>query len=128
MRTARRRRWVSSPVSARGSRRLATTSSSATSLPCGAAARAQPRAAARSWPALGGPLQRFARHANLISRQFLLDAVAGEFSESLADLVSAIAVSDARMRVVSARRVVRIGHSSGADALDRAAVRPAPLR
>jgi hypothetical protein len=67
--------------------------------------------------ALGGPLQRFAARSNLISRQFLLDAVVGEFSESLADLVSALAVSDVGRALVSARRIVRIGHSSGADAL-----------
>ena len=67
--------------------------------------------------ALGGPLQRFAARSNLISRQFLLDAVASEFSESLTDLVSALAVGDAGRALIGARRVVRIGHSSGADAL-----------
>lgn len=67
--------------------------------------------------ALGGPLERFAARSNLISRQFLLDAVAGEFSESLADLVSAIAVGHVGRALASAGRVVRIGHSSGADAL-----------
>lgn len=66
---------------------------------------------------LAEPIERLAAGTNLISRQFLLDAVAGEFSEALADLVSAMGVNDARRIRAAAARVVRIGHSSGADSL-----------
>jgi hypothetical protein len=66
---------------------------------------------------LAEPIERLAADANLVSRQFLLDAAAGEFSQALADLVSAMAADDARRTLAAAARVVRIGHSSGADSL-----------
>jgi hypothetical protein len=54
---------------------------------------------------------------NLISRQFILDALAGEVSEPLAELVRALwQRDDARFRTF-ASRVAGIGHSSGADSL-----------
>ncbi len=62
-------------------------------------------------------LARLAAAANLISRQFILNALEGEFSEWLAELALAIAVQDDRRLRESAARVVRIGHSSGADSL-----------
>jgi hypothetical protein len=72
------------------------------------------------WPYLrdlSEPVLQFARTANLISRQYLLNALAGEFSESLAQVVSGIAgCDDLRLRE-SAAQLVRVGHSSGADSL-----------
>jgi hypothetical protein len=67
--------------------------------------------------ALTDPLARLAASGNLISRQFILDALEGEFSESLAELVSAISAHDEACLRASAVRVLRIGHSSGADSL-----------
>ena len=58
-----------------------------------------------------------AARTNLISRQFILDALAGEVSEHLAELVRALCLQDdARFRAF-ASRVAGIGHSSGADSL-----------
>ena len=72
------------------------------------------------WPYLSGlsePVMQFARSANLISRQYLLNALAGEFSESLAQVVWAVSGSDdLRVREATAQ-LVRVGHSSGADCL-----------
>jgi uncharacterized protein DUF2877 len=66
---------------------------------------------------LSGPVLQFALTANPISRQYLLNALAGEFSESLAQVVLSIAgYDDARVRE-SAARLVHVGHSSGADSL-----------
>lgn len=66
---------------------------------------------------LTAPLTRLAAAANLISRQFLLNAVEGEFSESLAQLVLAVQADDEPRLRDSAERLVRVGHSSGADSL-----------
>ncbi len=66
---------------------------------------------------LAEPIERLAAGTHLISRQFLLNAVVGEFSEPLAELVSAMAVNDAPRVLAGATRVVLIGHSSGADSL-----------
>jgi hypothetical protein len=61
---------------------------------------------------LSGPVMQFARSANLISRQYLLNALAGEFSESLAQVVLGIAgYDDLRLRGSTAK-LVRVGHSS----------------
>ena len=71
-------------------------------------------------PFLGGliaPMTRLAAAANLISRQFMVNALAGEFSESLAQVVLAIATHDKLRLQESAARLVRVGHSSGADSL-----------
>ena len=62
-------------------------------------------------------LTRLAAAANVISRQFIFNALEGEFSEWLAELVAAIALHDAVRLRESVARVVRIGHSSGADSL-----------
>jgi hypothetical protein len=61
-------------------------------------------------------LTRLADAANVISRQFIFNALEGEFSEWFAELVLAIAQDDLSLRE-SVARVVRIGHSSGADSL-----------
>jgi hypothetical protein len=66
---------------------------------------------------LFAPLSRLAAAANLISRQFLLNALEGEFSESLAQLVFAVQADDEPWLRDSASRLVRVGHSSGADSL-----------
>jgi hypothetical protein len=67
--------------------------------------------------ALSDTLARLVASGNLISRQFILDALEGEFSESLAELVSAISARDGARLRASAAQLVRIGHSSGADSL-----------
>ncbi len=66
---------------------------------------------------LYGPVMQFALTANLISRQYLLNALAGEFSESLAQVVVGIAGNDDLRLRESTARLVRVGHSSGADSL-----------
>lgn len=63
------------------------------------------------------PVTRLAAAANAISRQFMLNALAGEFSESLAQVVLAIAGRDQLWLQETAARLVRVGHSSGADSL-----------
>jgi hypothetical protein len=63
------------------------------------------------------PLTRLAAAANAISRQFMLNALAGEFSESLAQVALAIAARDELLLQQSTARLVRVGHSSGADSL-----------
>lgn len=71
-------------------------------------------------PFLGGliaPVTRLAAAANLISRQYMLNALAGEFSEALAQVVLGVAVRDDLRLRESAARLVRVGHSSGADSL-----------
>ncbi|HTS55772.1 MAG TPA: DUF2877 domain-containing protein [Burkholderiales bacterium] len=62
-------------------------------------------------------LAPLAAAANLISRQFIFNALEGEFSEGLAELVSAIATRDEVRLRESVAQVVRVGHSSGADSL-----------
>jgi len=62
-------------------------------------------------------LAQLAAAANVISRQFLLNALAGEFSELLAQVVSAIAACDGPLLQQSIARLARVGHSSGADSL-----------
>ena len=72
------------------------------------------------WPylsELSGPVMQFALAANLISRQYLLNALAGEFPESLAQVVVGIAGNDDLRLRESTARLVRVGHSSGADSL-----------
>jgi len=66
---------------------------------------------------LAGAVTRLAAAANLISRQFMLNAVEGEFSEALAQVVLAAGAFDERRLGDSAVRLVRVGHSSGADSL-----------
>ena len=66
---------------------------------------------------LSGSIRQFALTANLISRQYLLNALGGEFSESLAQVVWGIAAHDKLRLRQSAERLVRVGHSSGADSL-----------
>ena len=66
---------------------------------------------------LTAALARLAATAKLISRQFISNALEGEFSEWLAELVWAIAAQDDLRLRQSTARVVRIGHSSGADSL-----------
>ena len=66
---------------------------------------------------LSGSVRQFALTANLISRQYLLNALAGEFSESLAQVVWGIGAHDKLRLRQSAERLVRVGHSSGADSL-----------
>ncbi len=66
---------------------------------------------------LSGPVMQFALAANLISRQYLLNALAGEFSESLAQVVLGIARHDDLRLRESAAQLVRVGHSSGADSM-----------
>jgi hypothetical protein len=63
------------------------------------------------------PLTRLAATTHAISRQFLLDALAGEFGEPLSDLAVAISMRDQRRVSAAAQRVLRVGHTSGADAL-----------
>ncbi len=63
------------------------------------------------------PVTRLAAAGNSISRQFMLNALAGEFSESLAQVVLAVAAHDELRLRQSAARLVRVGHSSGADSL-----------
>ena len=63
------------------------------------------------------PVARLAAGTNLISRQFILDALEGEFSEWLAELMTAISGhDDARVRVCAAQ-MLALGHSSGADSI-----------
>jgi hypothetical protein len=66
---------------------------------------------------LTAPLARLAAASNPISRQFMLNAVEGEFAEGLVQLVAAIAVHDERLVRATAERVACVGHSSGCDAL-----------
>jgi len=66
---------------------------------------------------LGNHVRRLAEHTNAISRQFLLNAVAAEFSESLALTIRAVCRQDRAAVLRAAARTVRIGHSSGADSL-----------
>jgi hypothetical protein len=66
---------------------------------------------------LVAPLTGLAAAANPISRQFLSNALEGEFSESLARLVLAVQADDQPRLRESVARLVRIGHSSGADSL-----------
>lgn len=67
--------------------------------------------------ALSAPLAQLAASGNSISRQFIADALEGEFSEPLVDIVSAISLHNGASLRASAIRVIRIGHSSGADSL-----------
>ncbi|HYL19052.1 MAG TPA: DUF2877 domain-containing protein [Burkholderiales bacterium] len=66
---------------------------------------------------LHGPLARLGATSHPISRQFLMDALEGEFSETLSDLAVAIRMRDRECAATAAQRVMRIGHTSGADAL-----------
>jgi len=63
------------------------------------------------------PLARLAATSHPISRQFLVDALEGEFCEPLSDLAIAISTLDRERASKAAQRVTRIGHTSGADAL-----------
>ena len=72
------------------------------------------------WPylrGLSGPVRQFALRANLISRQYMLNALAEEFSESLTQVVLGVAVHDDLWLRESTARLLRVGHSSGADSL-----------
>ncbi len=66
---------------------------------------------------LRAPLESMIAKTGAISRQLILDASAGQFSEPLVDLVRAIADGDDERVAITAARALRIGHSSGADAL-----------
>ena len=66
---------------------------------------------------LTGPLARLAGASNPISRQFILNAVEGEFAEGLTQLVAAIAAPDRQLAREAAERVASMGHSSGCDSL-----------
>jgi hypothetical protein len=66
---------------------------------------------------LTSPIMQFALAANVISRQYLLNALVGEFSESLTQVITRIAVGDGLGVQESAAHLVRVGHSSGADSL-----------
>ncbi|MEO8628042.1 MAG: DUF2877 domain-containing protein [Betaproteobacteria bacterium] len=66
---------------------------------------------------LRAPMQSMTTKTGAISRQFILDASEGEFSEPLVDLVRAIADGDDERVAITAARALRIGHSSGADAV-----------
>jgi len=66
---------------------------------------------------LSATVMEFAAQANLISRQYLLNAAAGEFSERLSQVVGALTACDVRRSEQSAARLLHIGHSSGADSL-----------
>jgi hypothetical protein len=66
---------------------------------------------------LTAPLTELAAAANPISRQFLLDALEGDFSESLERLVLAVRADDEPRLRESVARLVRTGHSSGTDSL-----------
>jgi len=61
------------------------------------------------------PVGRLSLHTNAISRQMLRDAVQGHFAQRLAEVVHSICgggdVAGA------AKRALKVGHSSGADAL-----------
>jgi len=65
--------------------------------------------------ALAVPVGRLSLHTNAISRQMLRDAVQGHFAQRLAEVVHSICgggdVAGA------AKRALKVGHSSGADAL-----------
>lgn len=67
--------------------------------------------------ALAAPVERLAAGTNLISRQFIRNALEGAFSEALGDLLSAIAHQDEARVLTFASQVLAMGHSSGADAL-----------
>jgi hypothetical protein len=67
--------------------------------------------------ALAEPLARLAGKTNAISRQFIGNAVAGQFSEPVVELVAALAGRAARDVPSSARTALRTGHSSGADTI-----------
>ena len=66
--------------------------------------------------ALAPALHRLATHTNLISRQFILNAATGQFSERLVDVARAIAQPELDIRIRTAY-ALRTGHSSGADSL-----------
>jgi len=66
--------------------------------------------------ALASPLHRLATHTNAISRQFIVNAVMGQFSERLVGVVRALAQPDLDIRARTAE-ALRTGHSSGADSL-----------
>ena len=71
-------------------------------------------------PLLNGltiPLARVAAASNPISRQFILNALDGEFAESLAAVVAAIAAHDGQRARAAAERLAGLGHSSGCDSL-----------
>jgi hypothetical protein len=63
------------------------------------------------------PLARVASASNLISRQFMLNALDGEFAEGLAVVVAAIAAHDGQRARAAAERLACLGHSSGCDSL-----------
>jgi Protein of unknown function (DUF2877) len=63
------------------------------------------------------PLARLAATSHPISRQFLLDALDGEFSEPLSDMAVAFSACDREGAAMAVRRAMRIGHTSGSDAL-----------
>jgi hypothetical protein len=65
---------------------------------------------------LAPELERLTTRTNAIGRQFILDAVDGEFSERLVDVVRSIAHRDSDVNACVAR-ALRTGHSSGADCL-----------
>jgi len=66
---------------------------------------------------LHGPLARLAATSHPISRQFLMDALEGEVCEPLSDLAVAVSMHDHERAAAGALRVMRFGHTSGADAL-----------
>jgi len=66
---------------------------------------------------LTAPLARLAAASNLLSRQFILNAVEGEFAEGLTQLVAAIATHDRQLAREAAEQVASVGHSSGCDSL-----------
>jgi hypothetical protein len=62
-------------------------------------------------------VERLAGGTNIIARHFVLDALAGAFSERLSNLFRALSQHDeAKMRCAVAE-LLEVGHSSGADAL-----------
>jgi hypothetical protein len=66
---------------------------------------------------LTAPLARVAAASNLISRQFILNALDGEFAEGLAAVVAAITAHDQHRARAAAERLACLGHSSGCDSL-----------
>jgi len=69
-----------------------------------------------SLAALAPALQALTPRTNLISRQFLVNAVEGQFSERLVDVVCALARPELDLSTRTAD-ALRTGHSSGADSL-----------
>ena len=66
---------------------------------------------------LTAPVAGVAAASNPISRQFILNALEGEFAEGLAAVVAAIAAHDQQRARAAAERLACLGHSSGCDSL-----------